>query len=296
MQVKDFRVQITGRQPGELTRARGMLTAEIAGTGPRLRPGTAPRRRMLIAAVGTAAAAGLIVGLLGVSPPGAKDGTGQLTAKYVLDRAARAAASRPVPRPGQYIYVKSISSGTTFEFWEPTRAGHPALSHITPPITPGTAWIQDDAYSCSTPSHPFYGSYQWMLTLPTDIGALRAWVYAHPDGQNPPDEQAWNDVTDMLKTGLVPPRIAVALFRVLGTIPGLTVVPHARDALGRAGIGVSAHGDEIILDADSYQMLGDNYGGGSIAIVAVRAVNSAPHPKGVKQQPVNCKSIRTGRA
>jgi hypothetical protein len=86
---------------------------------------------------------------------------------------------------------------------------------------------------------------------------LRAWLYQHPDGQNQADAQAWTDIGDMLREMLVPPKLAAALFRVAGTIPGATLVPHATNAVGRAGVAVSRSGMELIFDPQTYQLIGE---------------------------------------
>ncbi len=81
------------------------------------------RRRtiLMLAAAGTATGIGgtaaLVAGGPGTSrpwtPAPGKPPGGVLTAAYVLDRAAFAAASsrQPVPKPGQYIYVTSVGTG-----------------------------------------------------------------------------------------------------------------------------------------------------------------------------------------
>ena len=36
----------------------------------------------------------------------------------------------------------------------------------------------------------------------------------------------------------MPPALAAALYRLAATLPGATLVPHATNATGRAGIGI----------------------------------------------------------
>src|SRR5581483_3021268 len=101
-ELKEMRAGITGRSPEELDKARALLFAEIHGERP-ARPArlaqpprpARPRRWVRPALVaGTAvAAAALVVSLL---PGGKAQRTSQpaaLTAAYVLDRAASAAAA-----------------------------------------------------------------------------------------------------------------------------------------------------------------------------------------------------------
>ena len=61
----------------------------------------------------------------------------------------------------------------------------------------------------------------------------------------------------MLREMLVPPKLAAALFRVAATIPGATVVPHATNAAGQAGVAVSRSGAELIFDPKTYQLIGE---------------------------------------
>jgi hypothetical protein len=60
--------------------------------------------------------------------------------------------------------------------------------------------------------------------------------------------------------GLVPPRVAAALFEAATRIPGVTVDPGATDALGRRGTGISRADRTVrsvwVLDPGSYEVLG----------------------------------------
>jgi hypothetical protein len=109
---------------------------------------------------------------------------------------------------------------------------------------------------------PTIGTYTYLARLPTDPGALRAWLYAHPDGGQPLNDQVWTDIGDLLSEMLVPGKLAAALFRVAATIPGARVVPHATDAAGRPGIAVARpetngpFAGELIFDPRTYRLLG----------------------------------------
>ncbi len=206
----------------------------------------------------------------------------------MLNRAASAAAasSRPVPRPGQFIYVSSVTtylsteitrSGskswlyrTSRQIWQSENGQRAGLLQIVqhsnvklpwgpvPPVVSGNPadWNGLPATSCPG-APPARGTYEFLASLPTDPGHLRTWIYRHLDGGNKPDAQAWNDIGDMLREMLVPPKLAAALFRVAATIPGATVVPHAANAVGRTGVGVSRSGAELIFDPKTYQLIGE---------------------------------------
>ncbi len=284
-------------------------TSRLRGTSP-LRGASRPpaprwRRPVLLGATAAAATAALTVTLLpgppahqarprAGSPAGASptSSPAELTAAYVLNRAASAAASaaaassRPVPRPGQFIYVTSV---TTYLSTEITRSGEESWLYRTsrqiwqsasgqragmlqivehgnvklpwgpvPPAVSGNpaGWISLPASSCPGAAAA-RGTYAFLATLPADPGRLRTWIYRHPDGGNRSDAQAWADIGDILREMLVPPKLAAALFRVAATIPGATVVPHAANAVGRAGVGVSRAGAELIFDPKTYQLIGE---------------------------------------
>ena len=215
-------------------------------------------------------------------------GSAVLTAAYVLNQAASAAAasSLPVPRPGQFIYVSSVGTGLSIEVgrsssrswlykssgqsWlsvDGQRAGllrevaGPNAKLPWGPVPPadsgnGASWTSLPPSSCPGAA-PARGTYEFLTSLPTDPGHLRDWIYQHKNGGNPPDAQAWNDIGDMLRGMLVPPKLAAALYRVAATIPGVTLLPHAVNAAGRAGVAVSRSGAALIFDPRTYQLIGE---------------------------------------
>jgi hypothetical protein len=297
-----LRAEVTGHRAEDLEGAWGLLLAEmrVAGTpGPvadpaPVRPGPGKRigrRRLWL--VGAAVAASVVtVGLLAwpandSTPPGGS----VLTVAYVLDNAARAVASsrQPVPRPDQYIYVSSVSTdlaqtmenGGAWESWlystdrriwlsvSGRQAGvlwERQLQNKKLPWGPTPPPITGASVSWTPLSAPGTGArdtYEFLTTLPTDPGQLRAWIYGHPDGQQPADEQAWTDIGDMLREMLVPAKLAAALFRVAATIPGAQVIPHVTNVLGRPGIAVARYDPgfhanaALIFDSRTYQLLGE---------------------------------------
>jgi hypothetical protein len=320
-ELKDMRADVAGRAPGELHRARGLLLAEIqaeraiAGSPhPAYPPRGASRSRgasrppaarwhrpVALGAAAAAAAAALTISLLpgpaahqvrpGSSSPAAPSrasGPAVLTAAYVLNHAASAAAAsaQPVPRPGQFIYVTSVTtyvsteigrSGekswlyrTSRQIWQSVSGQRAGLLQIVdrgnvklpwgpvPPADTGNPadWTSLPPSSCPGAA-PARATYAFLASLPTDPGRLRAWLYQHPDGQNEADAQAWTDIGDMLREMLVPPKLAAALFRVAATIPGARLVPHAANAIGRTGVAVSRSGLELIFDPRTYQLIGE---------------------------------------
>jgi len=320
-ELKDLRADVAGRPPGELHRARGRLLAEIQakrGIADSPHPPYPPRgaflsrgaarspaarwhRPVALGATAAAAAAALTFSLLpgpathparpGTSSPAAPSrasGPAVLTAAYVLNQAASAAAtsSRPVPRPGQFIYVTSVTTHLSIEIrrsgekswlyktsrqiWQSVTGQQAGLLQIVdrgnvklpwgpvPPADSGNpvSWTSLPPSSCPGAA-PARDTYAFLASLPTDPGRLRAWLYQHADSHNEHDVQVWTDIGDMLREMLVPPKLAAALFRVAATIPGASVVPHATNAIGRTGVAVSRSGLELIFDPRTYQLIGE---------------------------------------
>ncbi|HEY2286433.1 MAG TPA: CU044_5270 family protein [Streptosporangiaceae bacterium] len=315
-ELKDLRTEVTGRAPEDLHRARGLLLAEIAAerdTGASSRSAfpsrgaSRPRRWLrpvLLGATAAAATAALTVSLLpgpaahrprpgAGSAPAAASGSqpstpAVLTAAYVLNRAASTAASssRPVPRPGQFIYVSSVTTYVSTEvgrsgdqswlyrtrrqIWQSVDGRRAGLLQIVDrgnvklpwgPVPPANSdlpagWTPLPPASCPGVA-PARGTYAFLASLPTDPGRLRTWIYQHPGGGNTANAQAWSDIGDMLREMLVPAKVAAALFRVAATIPGATVVPHAANAVGQVGVAVSRSGQALIFDPKSYQLIGE---------------------------------------
>lgn len=254
----------------------------------------------MLGATAAAATAAVTVSLLPGPAPHRPPGAGSvpassppstpamLTAAYVLNQAASAAASssQPVPRPDQFIYVSSVTTYVSTEIgrsgdkswlyrirrqiWQSVSGQRAGLLQIVDrgnvklpwgPVPPAASdlpagWTSLPPASCPGAA-PARGTYAFLAALPADPGRLRTWIYRHPGGQQRADAQAWTDIGDMLREMLVPPKLAAALYRVAATIPGAAVVPHAANAVGRAGVAVSRSGQELIFDPKTYQLIGE---------------------------------------
>jgi hypothetical protein len=254
------------------------------------------RRRAAITSVAGAGAAvvatltvSLLAGLSGSRGTHQSTGGTARTAAYVLERAARAVAQsgQPVPRPGQYILVTSAGLSMTDgggknnwltverrRIWWPVGEFQPGVdwydavrnerfpwSAPAPARGLGASWLPVPPQGCPG-APPARFTYKFLATLPTNPAKLRTWIYAHKGGGQSADNQAWTDISDLLETTLTPPKLTAALFNVAATIPGATVVPHATDAAGRAGIAVarliqgSTQDDQFVFSAHTYHLLG----------------------------------------
>lgn len=105
-------------------------------------------------------------------------------------------------------------------------------------------------------------TYRLLQSLPTDPHALLRLIYAQTKGEGPgPDAEAFTTIGDLMRETIVPPRTAAALYRAAALIPGVTVVGHATDAAGQAGVAVAwtvGHDrDEWIFNPATGQFLGE---------------------------------------
>lgn len=105
-------------------------------------------------------------------------------------------------------------------------------------------------------------TYRLLQSLPTDPHALLRLIYGQTKGEGPsPDAEAFSTIGDLIRETIVPPRTAAALYRAAALIPGVTVVAHATDAAGQAGVAVAwtvgHYRDEWIFNPATGQFLGE---------------------------------------
>ena len=82
-------------------------------------------------------------------------------------------------------------------------------------------------------------TYRFLQSLPTDPHALLSLIERRMSGQQPPPEEAFITIGDLLREAIAPPRVSAALYRAAALIPGVTVVADATDAIGRHGVAVA---------------------------------------------------------
>jgi hypothetical protein len=158
--------------------------------------------------------------------------------------------------------------------------------------------------------------YASLKKLPTDAEAMRAHLYTgepgddlklkatdEPGGKSG-DAAAWTAAGDMLRENYMPPAQRAALFKAVGTIPGVDVVRDAEDAAGRRGIGVGRVGqagvrEDLIFDSETYELLGErgvvvdekaakSPAGSLVASTAQLSVTVADSPPEVKDDTTGC--------
>ena len=245
-------------------------------------------------AIATAAAVGTHT-----SPPGPE--TAQpahaATAAQLLAKIATAAARQPTPvvRDSDFMYIRSdvayevdsISNGhetSTIakpherQIWLPVAdicttgllIENGERTPISPfPIVNGTVDRHPPAgneprpnFTCPSEGHLGDATYRLMQSIPTQRDALLAYLKAGKKWTNddPPTE-----IGDMIREAIVPPALAAALYRLAATLPGATLVPHATNAAGRAGIGImwtstsakQVYKNEWIFDKSTLQFIGE---------------------------------------
>jgi hypothetical protein len=109
-------------------------------------------------------------------------------------------------------------------------------------------------------------TYRLLQTLPTNPHALLAMIYRVERGHGPgPAQEAFVTIGDLLRSTIAPPKVAAALYRAAALIPGVILVAHATDAIGRHGVAVARIGpgvdggvlEELIFSQTALQLIGE---------------------------------------
>jgi hypothetical protein len=241
-------------------RARRWLDAALrqAHPGPRRpAPWRRSRRRIpVLAAAVAAAAAGIAVAVPAVLP-GTTSGASPAAVR-LLAKIATAAARQPGPRvrDSQFWYIKSW---VAYQVCTYQRSGtskcvpeKPHERQIWASVSNEcvTGLLREDGrdtplvFSSNYLHCPYRGgvhdpTYRFLQSLPTDPQTLLGLIERQMQGQLPRPEEAFTTIGDLLREAIAPPRVSAALYRAAALIPGVTVVGHATDAIGRHGIAVA---------------------------------------------------------
>jgi hypothetical protein len=118
------------------------------------------------------------------------------------------------------------------------------------------------AFKCPSIGSLNAPSYRLLQTLPTDPGTLLAMIYRVERGHGPsPDQEAFVTIGDLLRSTIAPPKVTAALYRAAALIPGVTLVPHAADAIGRPGVTVAQTAgsvrEELIFSTTTLRLIGE---------------------------------------
>lgn len=241
-------------------------------------------RRRWAGAMAVAAAA-ITVALLGANLFSPNVATA--TAAEVLRSAAAAsiASADPVVSPGQYLVTHRTEGA--LGVWEDFAYMDNRRSALYIPADRSETWIEEnqwlpageifgDATKAQAEIDDFWSStglgdvrlyegqagvfaghdrsHPEFATMPTDPAELLDYVYNNLTGQNPRDEQAFQDICDHLSTGVVPADLRAAMYGALAQIPGVYLAEGEATLDGRTGVAI---GRDLHSDSYSYQLLID---------------------------------------
>ncbi|MFD8210209.1 CU044_5270 family protein [Streptomyces sp. NPDC059695] len=246
------------------------------------------------------AACAVVAGVAVLAPPDGPTGSPDRVsagpsaspeAVRILAGAALAAAAAPAPdvRPGAYVYVRSLvahagrdaSGGPATlppahrrEVWLSADGSRPGLLREPgaadtelgseapvyeldgPGATPRKTTMATSPPSVTNPTHAY------VAALPTDPDVLLRLVRDQTRaGGGDADQRAFTAIGTLLAETWAPPKVTAALYGAAARIPGVTVLPSAKDAAGREGVAVArtAHGEQTqwIFDRTTSAFLGE---------------------------------------
>lgn len=284
---------------------KGFVMVEISNAGRTAGRVAVVRRRraVALAAAALVVTAAVAAGL--VAYRGAHTGTGTTaapSAQFVTVEPASSAPAGPVlariatvaarqtslvPRPDQFVYVKSIIA-----FTHPAAAQTMDGARVLGPLHQREVWLAQGKTAAPAgqsqtgvlidgkpqrllltgyirengKTSPIYGTdlgttYSDLAALPTDPAALLQKIDALGKGQADGNAAAFGYIGELLREQIAPPAVSAALYRAAALIPGVFIVPDAVDAAGRHGFGVArvANGErfEWIFDKTSMAYLGE---------------------------------------
>lgn len=252
------------------------------------RAGSASWRRRLAVAAVAAVAVAATVQVVDVGPPrirvqaggGAPANAAELGA--LAARAARSAAPGLYPKPGQWVYSKTIVArdagwrlevrgGKVRVVEEPALAPHATEAWVQVGPKPGwaiTVVTNQTGSTFAVPPLLGAANYPRLPWLPTDpdrlLQVIEQEVKRNPSKYGPSGfsthELAFRVIAGMLGGLLPPPELQAALFEAMARIPHVTVVEDATDAAGRHGVALALAENqtrlEVILDKRTYRYLG----------------------------------------
>ena len=251
------------RASTRLARAPGGSPASRSdrGIGPRSNP-RRPRRAILAAGAATAAVAIIATAVIVTSLGSPSRPAFDMGAVRLLTTAADAAARQPAPRvrDSQFMYIETTAAVPsdvlkelgakpspfprhphlkliTSRVWVPVgKSCHPVYKRGAP-ANGKTAVRTYSGQKCAGIGSLNDPTYRLLQTLPTNPHALLALIYRVERGHGPgPDQEAFVTIGDLLRNTIAPPKVAAALYRAAALIPGVTLIPHATDAIGRRGV------------------------------------------------------------
>ncbi|RSD08402.1 CU044_5270 family protein [Amycolatopsis eburnea] len=250
-----------------------------------------PARRWVwgsVTAAGLAAAATAVIALTPTAPTAPPPVAGP---QEILYRAAAAARALPdvEPRPDQFLYTRTrLADGRENEFWVSADGTHDGLEVLFGHETEIAGCragkrVQKEGRGRTVTSrceprpavHP---------DLPTDADAMLAHLHRSTHGEGDTLHDLGNEAVDLAGDYLRPAARA-ALYEALAKVPGLVARTDAKDATGRAVLGITwnsttEHGignqDEFLFDPVTFAYLGNGTTGAVVSQGIVDAVRQRP--------------------
>lgn len=97
-----------------------------------------------------------------------------------------------------------------------------------------------------------------LYALPTDPAKLEPVLQSDIKGAGPnPTAELYTVVGDLLRESPAPPALREALYEIAVGIPGVKLVGHYKDALGRTGTAVERDGETLVIDPGNGELLAD---------------------------------------
>ena len=275
-----------------LIRAPGRSPASRPGR--RAGKGDRPRRprRAVVAAVAATTGLAIIATVIGIASLGSPSRPAvDVAAVGLLAKVADAAGRQPAPhvRDSQYMYIETKEAVSSVALKplgsappRPSRHTHLKLitSRVWVPVANSCGPVYKRSVSANgkTTIQTFSGlrcgnigwlndpTYRLLQRLPTNPHTLLAMIYRVERGHGPgPAQEAFVTIGDLLRSTIAPPKVAAALYRAAALIPGVILVAHATDAIGRHGVAVARIGpgvdggirDELIFSQAALQLIGE---------------------------------------
>jgi hypothetical protein len=194
-------------------------------------------------------------------------------AAQLLVKIANAAASQPAPvvKDSDFTYIRSEVADTTDIITNHDTPGLPGFHarEVWSPVANlcvagllieggGRTPLSGGPGKCPTKGNIGDPTYRFLQSMPTQPGALLAFLRAGLEGTN---EVVGEEINDIIIESILPPDLASAMYRVSATLPGATLVRHTTTATGKPGIGIlfknkSQYQEEWVFDPHTLQFIG----------------------------------------
>ncbi|MFI6507082.1 CU044_5270 family protein [Streptosporangium sp. NPDC050855] len=216
----------------------------------------------------------------------------------VLRRAAETVSAEGDlrPRPGQFLFLESQvmfpveveEDGRTRRYldrgvhriWLPAEGspldgGVMSVRHLPPEPYPGEPLPAEALRRAESRSEParvtgrddrpdhLRTDYAYLSRLPADPAGMREHLFTGLTGGAVDHYEAWGRAGAMITQAYMPVAQRAALFRAIGTIPGVRTVEGVEDATGRRGVAAAMSNPEsgirheYIFDPVTYRYLGE---------------------------------------